>query len=625
MDRINLKSASFLFLILIPAVIILESFILKPHLRYGFADVDWKILLEFKETSEVLASPLNQFLTLWNHFGIYTYQAYYIGILENFFGIDYKNFQIITHIFRLLAILSLYPLVLVVSRSKMLAFLTTLIYAVAYPAVGVMYTVSTSGLFVAIPFMSLFLIWYWYLINKNKNSILEILVGVALFFLTILLGTDRMYPLIPILLLIEFFWWFKNRFSKEVLYKILKRLICFFIIFSVIFLFIKSDYTGFSGGNSKDTFNRVFLGDWQVLLRPLISFGSLFFPREYWKFFGNPNIENPLSYLSFIINGPFLYFAVFSAFISLFFSAKRIKFILTSLGLTMVFTSLIYILSTHPSRIPESLKGHFDLSTLIPALIGSFIISLTIVLFKEWIDGGKKDNLIICMVGGVVISMVIIILTWIATDNMLVFTGVHRYLTLPAMGSSLFIAGVITTAFKKLYTSKLKQFSFVVLLLLIPLIMFNANIIGEYFKYELEFAGTDATEHTRMKSKLWSFLDNFSDTKPSIFYFDESADHDNGYFDETTILAGFNFWMRFRERDIVNANLTPALLRSNLICPEPRSMCLDKVKSLVTTKNGEKGLEYGGIFYSVDNFYAFRFINKDLVDIKPGVVKLIGL
>lgn len=229
------------------------------------------------------------------------------------------------------------------------------------------------------------------------------------------------------------------------------------------------------------------------------------------------------------------------------------------------------------------------------------------------------------MVGGVVISMIFIVLTWFAADHMLVFTGVHRYLTIPAVGSSLFIAGAITIIFKKLYTTELKGISYLVLLLMIPIILFNTRIIGEYFKYELEYAGTDVSGHIRMKEKLWSFLSNFSNTEPSIFYFDESQDHDNGYFDETTVLAGFNFWMRFRGREIVDSKLTPALLRSNLICLEPRSMCLDTVKSLVTTKNGEKVILYGGKYYRLENFYAFRFINRDIVDIKPEVVKLIGL
>ncbi|MCL4415490.1 MAG: hypothetical protein M1365_02130 [Actinobacteria bacterium] len=625
MDKINLKAAGLLFLILVPLVILLESVILKPHLRYGFADVDWKILLEFKEIYMLPMSPIDQFLKLWQHLGIYTYQAYYIGLIERFFGIDYKNFQIITHIFKVMATLSIFPVILFATRSKMAAALTTIIYAVSYSVVGVMYTVSTSGLFVAIPVMSLFLVWYWRLINKGKNTFLEVLIGVFLFFSVLLLAADRMYPLAPSLFLMEFFYWFKNGYSKKVFFEILKRLSVFAIAFGAVFLFSRSDYTGFFGGNTRDTYNRLILGDWQVLIKPLTSFGSLFFPREYWKYFGKPNIDSFFSYIGFIISGLLFFFVTLSIFFSVFFSKRKRRFILITLITTFLFSILIYILSAHKSGISESLKSQFDIATIVPALIGSFVISLTFALFKEWMDSGKKDNLIISMIGGVAVSMIFILLTWFAADHILVFTGVHRYLAIPAIGSSLFIAGAITAAFKKLYASRLRQISYLALLLLIPLIMFNANIIGEYFKYELGYTGTDAAEHARMKNKLWSFLNNFSNTEPSIFYFDESADHDNGYFDETTVLAGFNFWMRFRGSDIVNSTVTPALLRSNLICPEPISMCLSKVKSLVSTQNGEKGLLYGTVFYKVDNFYAFRFVNKDIVDIKPEVMKAIGL
>lgn len=613
------------FLLLIPLVIVLQYFILKPHLRYGFADVDWKLLLSFKEYDLLYSNPISHLLNAWHGWGIYVYQFYYIGLIEKLFGLDYKNFQIVTHIFKIIATISVYPVILLATRSKMVAFLATLIYTVAYSAVGVMYTVSTSGLFVAIPFMSLFLVWYWWLINKEKNSIWEILIAVVLFFLTLFLATDRMYPLIPVVLLIEIFWWFKNNYSKKVLFEVIKRLAAFAGIFLIIFLFNRYDFAGFFGGNTRDTLNRLILGDWQVLIKPLTSFGSLFFPREYWKFFGSPNIDSFFSYLGFIINGPLFLFVALSIFFAVFFSSKKVRFILITLISTFILSILIYMLTTHPSSIPKSLKSHFDIATLIPALLGSFILSLTLALFKEWLDGGKKDNLIISMVGGIVISMVFIVLTWFAADHILVFTGVHRYLTIPAIGSSLFIAGVIAIVFKKLYTSKLKQVSYLVLLFLIPLIMFNANIIGQYFKYELEYAGTDAAGHIRMKNKLWSYLTNFSNTEPSIFYFDESADHDNNYFDETTVLASFNFWMRFRGRDIVDSKLTPALLRSNLICSEQRSTCLSTVKELVKEKNGVKGILYGTIFYKPENFYAFRFINRDIVDIRPEIVKIIGL
>lgn len=621
----NFKAFFLPFLFLIPIVILLEYFILKPHLQYGFADVDWSFLVSFKELSMRYHDPINHLLGAWRVWGVYTYQVYYIGLIEKFLGMDYQNFQIVTHIFKIIATLSVYPLIFLITKSRVAAVLTTIIYAVAYSSVGVMYTVVTSGLFVAIPVMSLFLIWYWRLMTQGKNSLREIFIAVVLFFLTLLLATERMYPLVPTLILIEFFWWFRNSYSKKVGIQIIRRLGIFIAIFVAIFLFKPGTFTAFFG-NTQDTYVKLMAGNWQVVMSPVISFGSLFLPRDYWKFLGVPNIDSLFSYIGFLIRGPFLLFTIIATFLSVFLSNKKRKFIVSTLILTFIFSIVIYILSTHQLYIPKMGKMHFDIATILPALLGSFMISLTIVLFKEWLHQGMENNLMITMIGGLTISMIFIVLTWVAADYILIFTGIHRYLTIPAIGSSIFVAGLITIIFKKLQSIKTtKVISYLVFLILIPIILFNSKIIGDYFNYELSYTGTDAAGHVRMKNKLWSYLGDISKTEPSIFYFDESADYDNGYFDETTIMAGFNYWMRFRGSDIVDGKLTPALLRSNLVCQESRSMCLSKVKEFVTKQNGVKGILYGGVFYERKNFYAFRFINKDIVDIRKEVVRAIEL
>lgn len=620
-----LKTSLLPFLILIPIVTLFQYFILAPHLRYGFADVDWNFLLSYKNISLLNHDPINHFLFAWRTWGVYTYQVYYIGLIQKFFGMDYINFQIVTHVFKIIATLSIYPLIYLVTKSKLAAFLTTIIYAVAYSSVGVMYTVVTSGLFVAVPVMSLFLIWYWHLINKEENSTLDIFIAVVLFFSTLILATERMYPLVPIVALIEGFWWYKNNFSKKVLIQIIKRLTIFIAIFIVMFLSKPSTFTGFFG-NTVDTYVRLRAGNWQVIMSPIISLGSLFLPRDYWKYLGVPNIDNLFAYIGFIISGPLLTFTIITTFLSIFLSKKKRKFIASTLILTFIFSILIYILSSHQLYIPESVKMHFDIATIIPAFIGGFMISLIATLFKEWINQGRKDNLVISMIGGVVIALIFIVLTWVATDYTLIFTGVHRYLTLPSIGSSLFIAGLITIIFRKLYDIKAtKVLSYLTFLVLILIILFNATVIKDYFNYELSYAGTDAAGHIRMKNKLWSYLGGISKTEASIFYFDESADHDNGYFDETTIMAGFNSWMRVKGYDIISDKVMLGLLRSNLMCIGERSMCLSKVQELVTQRDGEKGIFYGGTFYKLKNFYAFRFVNRDIVDIKPEVVEAIGL
>ena len=612
-------------LILIPLVAVLQYLILKPHLRYAFADVDWMFLLSFKQLSAQYYDPISHFINAWTQWGVYTYQVYYIGLIDQFFGFNYRNFQIVTLIFKIIATLSIYPVIFLITKSKLAAFLTTLIYAVAYSSVGVMYTVVTSGLFVAIPFMNLFFIWYWYLISKSENRFFQILPGVILFFITLLLATERMYPLIPTVILIEIFWWFKNGFSKVILLQGLKRLLIFTAPFLAAFLYHPSILTPVSG-NAEVTYQKFLLGNWQVVLSPIISLGSLFVPKDFWPFFGTPVINNFFQYMGFLISGPFIVFTVLSVLLSVFLSKSKFKFLLDILIANTFLSIAVYFLSTHELHIPDSSRMHFDFGYIIPALIGSFVLSFTLAIFREWLRGGKKSNLLIGAVGGVVIAFVFIVITWLPADFVLVFFGVHRYLTIPAIGSSLLIACLMTVMFNKMRTIKsLRNFAFIIFLLLLPLTLFNSKVVSDHMKYELEFAGTDSAGHIRMKEKLWSYLGNLSKSEPSVFYFDESQDHENGYFDETTVMAGFNYWMNIRGNNIVYPPLTHVLLRSNLICQEPKSMCLSKVKSLVTTSDGGKGILYGDVFYKAENFYAFRFIDKDIVDIKPEIVKVIGL
>lgn len=623
--RRALKANFFPLLILLPLVIILQYIILKPHLKYAFADVDWAFLLSFKQLSAQYHNPISNLINAWNIWGVYTYQVYYIGLIEHFFGFVYSNFQIVTLVFKVIATMSIYPVIVMVTNNRLTAFLTTLIYAVAYSSVGVMYTVVTSGLFVAIPVMNLFFLWYFYLIKKGKNKIWEILISVFLFSATMFLATERMYPLIPAVILFELFWWFRNGYARSILFQGFRRLSGFLALFLAGYLYNSSIFVPVSG-NVGVTYQKFMMGNWQVILSPVISLGSLFVPKDYWPVFGAPDMNGIFAYIEFLISEPMIIFTFLSIFLALFISRYKIRFILDTLILTGILGLGVYFLATHQLHIPDSARMHFDFGYVSPALIGSYIISFTVALYREWLRGDRKNNLLINMVGGIVVAGVFIIMTWIPADYVLVFFGVHRYLTIPAIGSSLLIAGLMTVIFNKFMSVKsLRPFAFTIFLFLIPFIFYNSKIIGDHMKYELEFVGTDAAGHIRMKEKLWSYLDNFSKTEPSVFYFDESIDHENGYFDETTVMAGFNFWTRFRGRDIVDAKLTPVLLRSNLICPEPRSMCLSKFEELVTEKDGVRGIQYGDIFYTKENFYAFRFINKDIIDIKSEIVKAIGL
>src|SRR3989344_3469012 len=152
-------------LLLIVLVIISQIILLKPHLEYGFSDVDWGFLSIYKTQNPYSLSQFIEFLKRGGTLGgIYTHQIYYIGIQNDLFGLDFKFFQITTHTFKILAILSIFPLLLAISGSRLAAFLSTIFFAFSYSAVGTMYTVVTSSDYSAIFSMGIFATLYWYVV-----------------------------------------------------------------------------------------------------------------------------------------------------------------------------------------------------------------------------------------------------------------------------------------------------------------------------------------------------------------------------------------------------------------------------------------------------------------------------
>ncbi len=57
------------FIVIVPLILFLQSKLLAPHLRYGFADVDWGYLYGYKKLGE---APLTKVFQVWSAVGVYT-------------------------------------------------------------------------------------------------------------------------------------------------------------------------------------------------------------------------------------------------------------------------------------------------------------------------------------------------------------------------------------------------------------------------------------------------------------------------------------------------------------------------------------------------------------------------
>lgn len=621
------------YIILILVIFFLESRLLAPHLKYGFADVDWGFLYSYKKLG---GAPLLKVLQIWKEWGVYTYQAYYMGIIEHFSPIDNFNFvgiHQVTHYFKFLSAITLFPLIYVLTGKKLLSAITTLLYAVAYPAVGPIYAAAVSGNYPAIAVMNLFLTFYIYMVKNTKIGLIWLGTTAFLFFLTLFLSPERMYPLIPLLILGELFWVWSQKFSRFQVKAFIIRASIFFSPVIIVTLLetlgiinSSGDATGFLG-NTNGLFQNISQGNWSLMLYPLISMGSLFLPREYWWLIGSvrSSMASFFGYWEFVL-GPFLASLLFISLLSYFISKKRARFLWLNVLLAATLGSVVFVLSTHHLSIDPSLRIHWDPMFLNPVIIAIFVASLAISCLIEYVTSEKKEIYALYLFLGFFVSFLFIFLTWIVADNHLIFEGIHRYLAIPAIGSSFFIASVITLFYEKVHRINfLRNFAWIVFLILIPIIQLNFYVVGKYFEKELYFAGMDGEGHIRMKSKLLSYMGDFDLKEPTLFYFDE-RDYENGYFDETTIIAAFEVWLRFRGKsDPMMDGPYIQYIRNGILCPQPDPDCYRKLGEFVVNKNGSKGLIYKGVFYPEKNFYAFRLENHDIYDIKNEVVKDINL
>lgn len=625
--------ALLIFLIIFPIVAILQYIILKPHFFYGFADIDWAGLLLYKYINNPLT--LESFLKVFSISGVYTTQYYFIGIQESFFGLDYHKYNLVAYVLKFLSIITVFPLFYAVTKRKLIATLGTFIYGYSFVSVAALYSVMTTINYLGVVFMNISICLYWYLAQKNKIDWILMLSTIASFYFALLLATERMYPLAALIVIGEFFYMCYQKFSKISLISGLKRLLLLFtpvILLMIIKPSVHNDLIAFMG-NSQLTFRKISEGNWHLIFTPFAALGSMIMPKEHTLSLGVINLNSLTDYLGFLLGGPVFIFGIITLILGLLLSKKPRRFIVTTFAFLMPLLITAFYIATRREIIDPNLidawgklKMYFDPSFVMPpALIGIFIISLACAFLLEWINKKTRDNLTMSLFLGPTFAFFFIFLTWLPADLVLVFMGIHRYLTIPAIGISLFLATAICLTYDKLQSIKiLKPISFTVFLLLFPMFTIYNQSIASYFANELDFAGTRASEHIRMKGKLLSYIKNLSESEPSVFFFDESLDPSNSYFNETTVLAGFNFWIMFRGDHIMPMS-PPRLIRSYFLCGGNRKFCPEELKKAVIEKNGIRGLQFDDTFYKAENFYAFRFINRDLYNITDELKLTLGL
>lgn len=574
--------------------------LLKPQLQFGFSDIDWGFLNIYKQLNLQKSGFIDKFVQNW---GVYAHQTYYIGIQERFFGLNFEYYQITAQVFKILGIIATYPLFLIITGSIPASLASTVLFAFSYPAIATIHTVVTSSDYSAILSMILFFWFYIYLIRHSIKKKVFLFIGSILFFLTLFLSTERMYPIIAWLIVIEIFLLFFYRFSKTYLEVAVKRILIFFSPMAAIFLIKAGGFLDFLTSNGGQLVRDILSGNLSHFIRPFVSMGSMIVPQSLWKYFGEPAINNFSDYMHFFQTGPLIAFIIMTIIFCLIF--KRSLIFIVQILIVVISSSILtfFLVSTQ--------KNNFDVLFITPALIGEYMVAFGFISFIYWYKSQQREKLLIGISVSLILAFIYILMTWIAADIYLTPIGVHRYLAVPVLLTCLAIGSTIALMAKKLWcTSKYtKIFVFAPFLILIPVIIIWSSQITNFLQGELK-NGFGVSDKQLMRTQLLSLLGNISDDEQSLFYFDFNDDQDNHYYYDNTILGGFGGWMMWDPRINFSDKLVPVAIWSKF----------DQLTAAKAQKNGTLGFQISDHFYSLQNFYAFKLKDKKVFDIKEQIL-----
>lgn len=612
-----------LLAVMVLLVVLSQYFLLGGALTLGFKPDDWILYFSYKLLGP---HPLSKIITVWSERGIYTsYQVYYMGLLDSLVGLNYQAFQYINLTFKILATLSLYPLTLILFKRKMLSFLAVLLFAIAPSAVGPLEFVVKGSDYLAIIWMNFFLSVY-YLITVNKLSGLKYyFLLFFLFVLSLTFSPIRIFPLIVIPALVEIFLVLKH-FDRTAAKRSFTRLVLLYWPFIILILYSPISVLGDAKGPF-GVVEAILKGNWFNILAPFSGIGYLFITNDFWgKIFGSIITVNFKNYLYFLAGGPTIICAIFTAILawSRIPEKKLLFFIITS-SLNFIAQLLFFFIAFYHLQNPEVIKPHYDSSNLYSVIFGGYILIVGFMTFIYWLKWGGNNRVLSSIWIGSVFLFIFIFLTWFFAPVGTGFDATSYYLVVASTGYSITVAAFLVSFYDRLKLSRLKIVAFVSFLIIMPIFIMNNQEISQRFSGLNEY-GRGAKGQIMMQEEAKRVLQNYKEGDSILVYFDTSDITDGPFYSEG-FLTSFPFFMHFRENKLMDGCIGVIYENEKML----------ELRKLVQVKGETKGFGYpalcvngqkGGIkslFFTPDQFYAFKIEDKKLIEIKENVLKQLNI
>lgn len=619
----------FLIFILLFGLVIISHYLLdSKYLDYGMHSDDWISLVRYKALE---ADLLDKIQIFWKRPGLgphVTSQIIYMGFLEGIFGLNYQAFASINIAFKILATISLYPLVFLVFKRRLLAFLAVIFYSISYSTVGTLRNVVKGTEYQAIIFMNIFLTIYYLVSIKQTLSLGWLITLILSFSIALLLAPNRLFPLALLPLIIEFLLWIHNR-TYNLKFGV-KKLFFLYLPFILLFIYHPVAITG-RFIIPAEHLKKIIEGYWYTPLNPVSGLGYTILWDSYWvKLIGSLKVDSFNNYLIYILSQITVAFGVISTILALFISKNIKRFILLTICPIFTIGILVFFLATNHLKIPIENRVNFDFNTLYSVFVGIFVIIFSINSYIEWLSTGKKNRLLLAIWTGSLTSFYFIFCNWLFARPFLSFTTSQEYLTIPAIGVSLMLAVLLTIFYDKIKTIKVLNLGkvlavYILLLAFIPIYSINKARTTDSLSSMVR--QNNALKQQDIQQKIRVQIKESATNKNVLVFFDWTKDQLNSDFYSEAIHSSFPQWMHYYDGRIIEGCINEITNKKTLA-------------NSITEKNGKKGFLWQGVcvetpsgnfflnqevFYELKDFYAFEINNNKLVDIREIVLKEIGI
>lgn len=435
---------------LIFIIIIINLIFLKDFWGYGIIWEDWQFLLNFKteyNTNNLLLKVFKFWTLSPVHWGT---QISYLGLFDLLFPSNYIIIQIFNVIGKITATVLLFPLIFVLTRNRLLAFLSAIFFAIHYSSAGSLQQYANGVEYWAISFLILFILIYRTIIIKEDYNPFKLLISFILLYLTLSFGLYRLNGFIVILAIIEGILFLTKKTSRISS----SFRIAFFIVIPATIVFLVHHPTIGRESLPSTMINHILNGNWFIFINPLSGLALTFIPRPFLGGSDIALLQQFDGYISYVIKNFTLPFILIILTLGYVLPLKTRRFILFSLILICILIPIFFIIISHYTNYPR-----YD---IVPTfIIGLFIFSLALSLGFEWWSSQRQNLLLLSSFLSPLITLFFTTVTWVLNinkDGSITYQdGVHRYLTVPAIGTTLFAASISTMIIQRKFNSQFQR------------------------------------------------------------------------------------------------------------------------------------------------------------------------